>query len=153
VDRWCRWKTQKNQGIFLPETRLYMMLIPFMITFGGCLLFGYAVQNAMSWVALFAGYLMQSVALTAVPTITMAYVSDCTLAVNSDTLLLVNGLKNVVAFGFLYGVVPWSEHGYLETFGTLAGVFVAILGLGGVVLVVFGARLRHASAQWRLVLE
>lgn len=37
----------------------------------------------------------------------MAYVSDCALPVNADALLLVNGLKNIVAFGFLYAVVPW----------------------------------------------
>jgi hypothetical protein len=35
---------------------------------------------------------------TAVPTITMAYVSYCTFAVNFDTLLLAKSLKNVVAF-------------------------------------------------------
>jgi hypothetical protein len=29
------------------------------------------------------------------PTVTMAYVSDCALPVNSDALLLVNGLKNI----------------------------------------------------------
>jgi hypothetical protein len=34
---------------------------------------------------------MVAVALTAVPTITMAYVSDCLLPVNSDALMLVNG--------------------------------------------------------------
>jgi hypothetical protein len=88
------------------------------------------------------------------PTITMAYVSDCTLPVNSDTLLLVNGLKNIVAFGFLYGVVPWvSEVGYVDCFGTMAGIFVAVVGIGAVVLIVYGARARHAAAQWKLILE
>jgi hypothetical protein len=48
----------------------------------------------------------------------MAYVSDCALPVNSDALLLVNGLKNIVAFGFLYGVIPWVEEvGYVDCFG------------------------------------
>jgi hypothetical protein len=84
----------------------------------------------------------------------MAYVSDCALSVNSDTLLLVNGLKNIVAFGFLYGVVPWVEQvGYVNAFGTMVGIFVAFVGLGAVFLIVYGARLRHASAQWRLILE
>jgi hypothetical protein len=84
----------------------------------------------------------------------MAYVSDCALPVNSDALLLVNGLKNIVAFGFLYGVVPWvSEAGYVNAFGTMAGIFVAIVGIGAVLLIVWGAKVRHASAQWRLILE
>jgi hypothetical protein len=84
----------------------------------------------------------------------MAYVSDCALPVNSDALLLVNGLKNIVAFGFLYGVVPWVEQvGYVNAFGTMAGIFVAIVGFGAVSLIVYGAKVRHTSARWKLILE
>jgi hypothetical protein len=125
-----------------------------MITTAGCLVFGYGVQNAMSWVSLFFGYGMISVALTAIPTITMAYVSDCALPVNSDVLLRVYGLKNIVAFGFLYGVVPWIEEaGYVQAFGTMAGVFAGIVGTGAVILVIHGTNVRHASAQWKVILE
>ena len=84
----------------------------------------------------------------------MAYVSDCAIPVNSDALLLVNGLKNIVAFGFLYGVVPWVEEvGYVNVFGTMTGIFVAIVGLGAITLIVCGAKVRHASAQWNIILE
>lgn len=101
----------------------------------------------------------------------MAYVSDCALPVNSDALLLVNGLKNIgecaytsylqaytndwlVAFGFLYGIIPWvSKVGYVDCFGTMGGIFVAIVGGGGVLLIMYGARVRHASAQWKIILE
>jgi hypothetical protein len=101
----------------------------------------------------------------------MAYVSDCALPVNSDALLLVNGLKNIgecayqptcetcaddwlVAFGFLYGIIPWvSEAGYVDCFGTMAGIFVAIVGVGAVLLIMYGARVRHASAQWKIILK
>jgi hypothetical protein len=99
----------------------------------------------------------------------MAYVSDCALPINSDALLLVNGLKNIVAFGkstanahrtllnpvgFLYGVVPWVDKvGYVDSFGTMAGIFVAIVGIGAVLLIIYGARVRHAGAQWKLILE
>jgi hypothetical protein len=67
--------------------------------------------------------------------------------------MLVNGLKNIVAFGFLHSVVPWvSRAGYVNTFGTMAGIYVAILGLGAVLLIVCGAKVRHVSAQWKLIL-
>ncbi|KAF1951685.1 MFS general substrate transporter [Byssothecium circinans] len=154
VDIWCARRTKKNNGIYEPESRLYMLVLPFFITAGGCVLFGYGVQNTLSWVALFFGYGMISVGLTATPTITMSYVSDCALPINSDTLLLVNGLKNVVAFGFLYGVVPWVEKvGYVDCFRTMAGIFVGVVGIGAVLLILGGVRVRHATAKWKIILE
>ncbi|KAH7126815.1 major facilitator superfamily domain-containing protein [Dendryphion nanum] len=154
VDTFCSWRTRKNMGTYEPETRIYMLVIPFFLTSAGCVLFGYGVERTLSWVALFFGYGLISVALTATPTTTMAYVSDCALPVNSDALLLVNaGLKNIVAFGFLYGIVPWVQKvGYIQCFGTQAGIFVVIVGIGAVLLIFLGARIRHMTAQWRLIL-
>lgn len=95
---------------------------------------------------------MVAMGLTAVPVATMTYVSDCYLPVNADALLLVNGLKNIVAFGFLYGVVPWvTETGYVNAFGTQAGIYVIILLLA-IPLAIFGQRIRHATAKWKIIL-
>lgn len=95
---------------------------------------------------------MVAVGLTAVPTAALTYVSDSYLPVNADALLLVNGLKNIVAFGFLYGVLPWvAEAGYVEAFGTQAGIYVLIL-LSAIPLIFFGQRLRHVTARWRIIL-
>jgi hypothetical protein len=43
-----------------------MLAIPFLLTSAGCVLFGYGVQDTLSWVSLFFGYGLSSVALTAV---------------------------------------------------------------------------------------
>lgn len=82
----------------------------------------------------------------------MTYVSDCYFPIAPDALLLVNGLKNIVAFGFLYGVVPWvMEVGYEAAFWTQAAIFLFIMALA-VPLTIFGERIRHTSAQWRIIL-
>lgn len=95
---------------------------------------------------------MVSVGLTFVPIATMTYVSDCYLPVNADALELVNGLKNIVAFGFLYGVLPWvTEAGYINAFGTQAGIYVLIMLLA-IPVIIFGRQIRHATAQWRVIL-
>lgn len=101
----------------------------------------------------FFGYGMVSVALTAVPTITMAYVSDCLLPVNADALMLVNGTKNIVTFGFLFGIIPWVEEvGYIRCFGAQSGIFVAVILLGMAVLIPLGSVIRHRQAQWRIII-
>lgn len=153
VDRFCDWRLRRHGGVFEPESRLYLLVLPALITGGGCLLFGFGVQQTLHWTSLFFGYGMVSFALTAVPTITMAYVSDCLLPVNADALMLVNGTKNVVAFGFLYGIVPWvTEAGYAACFGAQAGIFVAIIAVGALLLLRYGAAVRHRQAQWRIIL-
>lgn len=91
VDKFCDWRARRNRGVFEPESRLYLCALPLLITGAGCVLFGYGVERTLHWTSLFFGYGMVSFALTAVPTITMAYVSDCLLPVNSDALMLVNG--------------------------------------------------------------
>lgn len=65
VDRYCAWRAVKNNGIFQPETRLVLLMVPTLLVPAGCLLFGYGVENTMSWVALFFGYGLVSVGLTA----------------------------------------------------------------------------------------
>ncbi|KAK4144428.1 protein HOL1 [Dichotomopilus funicola] len=153
VDVFCDWRARRNNGVFEPENRLHLCIVPLLITAAGCVTFGYGVEKALHWTSLFFGYGMISVALTAIPTITMAYVSDCVLPVNSDALMLVNGYKNIAAFAFLYGIVPWVEEvGYVNCFGTQAGIFVAVIGLGMVVLIPLGEKIRHAQAGWRIIL-
>ncbi|KAK4555268.1 hypothetical protein LTR86_007564 [Recurvomyces mirabilis] len=152
VDRYSDWRSKKHNGVFQPETRLHLLWIPGIIVPAGCLVFGYGVQDTLNWTSLFFGYGMVAIGLTSVPVATMTYVSDCYLPVNADALLLVNGLKNIVAFGFLQGVVPWvTTAGYVSTFGTQAGVYVVILLLA-VPLVLFGQQIRHRVARWKLIL-
>jgi len=43
-----------------------MIIIPFLLTSVGCVVFGYGVQDSLSWVSLFFGYGLIAVALTAV---------------------------------------------------------------------------------------
>lgn len=62
------------------------------------------------------------------------------------------GYKNIVTFGFLYVIIPWvNEAGYVVSFGIQAGVFAGVIGLGMLILIPFGAAIRHAQARWRVI--
>jgi hypothetical protein len=62
-----------------------------------------------------------------------------------------NHPQNIVAFGFLHGVDGWVQTGYVSSFGTMAGIFVAIMALA-IPLVLYGERIRHTTALWRVIL-
>lgn len=152
VDYWCDFRARRNDGFFVPETRLTLLIVPLLLAPAGSLLFGYGIAETLSWPTPFIGYGMVSIGLTAAPTITMAYVSDVMLPVAPDALLLVNGLKNIVAFGFLYGCVPWAmSSGYVDVFGAMAGIYVGIVGALGLPLWIWGDKIRHVAAGWRVI--
>lgn len=71
-------------------------------------MFGFGAQQQLHWAVMFVGYGFISVGLTGVASIGMTYVLDSYYPIAAEALLLVNGLKNVVAFGFLHGIVPWT---------------------------------------------
>jgi hypothetical protein len=52
VDRYSDWRSKKNNGVFQPETRLHLMIIPTLIVPAGCLAFGYGVAEKLNWTAL-----------------------------------------------------------------------------------------------------
>ena len=62
-----------------------------------------------------------------------------------------NNMQNIVAFGFLHGVDGWVQTGYVSSFGTMAGIFVAIMALA-IPLIWYGERIRHITALWRVIL-
>jgi hypothetical protein len=98
-----------------------MIIVPVAITVTGIILFGFAVQNQMHWAVIFTAYGMTSVALTASPGIAMTYVSDNYFPVAAECLEMINGIKNVVAFGFIEATVPWvQEQGFVKVSEALA---------------------------------
>lgn len=106
---------RKHNGVFHPESRLVLLVIPGVLVPAGLLMFGFGAQRTLHWSVMFVGNGLVSVGLSAVANIGMLFVVDSYYPVAAEALLLVNGLKNVFAFGFLYGLVPWAtQDGYIE---------------------------------------
>lgn len=70
---------------------------------------GFGCEQKLHWAVIYVGFGFISVGLTGTANIGMTYVMDSCFAIAPECLLVVNGLKNVVAFGFAYGAIPWSE--------------------------------------------
>lgn len=94
----------------MPESRLAIIFFPSAIVFAGILLFGFAVGDQMHWAVIFVAYGLVSVGLTSSASIALTYVCDSYFPVAAECLEMINGLKNVVAFGFIHAAVPWAEN-------------------------------------------
>lgn len=147
-----------------------LLFIPGLLVPTGLLMFGFGASLHLHWIVLFVANGFIAVGVASVATIGLIYVSDSCFPVAPEALLLVNGLKNVVAFGYTHGITPWivssgfervrfnrftsisvnvSDH-VKQSFGALAGIFIAVM-LSAVFLSFFGEKLRRISARWKLI--
>lgn len=109
TDTWAERQARRNNGIFEPEYRLTLLIFPTIAASTGLLMIGFACEQKLHWAIVYVGFGLVNVALTGTANIGMTYVMDSYFAIAPECLLLVNGLKNIVAFGFAYGAIPWSE--------------------------------------------
>lgn len=77
-------------------------------------MFGSGAERKLPWIVLYVGYSFINVVCGAAG-IGMTYVIDSYFGVAAEALLLVNGVKNVMGFGFTYGFVPWTVSAGYET--------------------------------------
>jgi hypothetical protein len=79
-------------------------------------------------------------------------VVDCYYPASAELIFLIIGLKNVFAFGFSYGVIPWiSEWGLRRVIGTMAGIMFFLV-LWGLPLFIWGKQLRVMSSKWKVIM-
>jgi hypothetical protein len=107
TDVFVKWQAKRNGGIFSPESRLVMLIVPALFVPVGLLMFGFGAERHLHWIVLYIGYFLLNVC-NATAAICMAYVIDCYVEISAEALLLINGAKNAVAFGFTYGFLPWT---------------------------------------------
>ncbi|KAJ9612972.1 hypothetical protein H2200_002913 [Cladophialophora chaetospira] len=177
---WCTdWVADKwsvrNGGIFDPEVRLSMVTVPLILTTIGTALFGVGLADTWSWPGLFISFGLISVALTSISSICMTYVLDAYFPAAPEALLLVNALKNIITFGFLYAIFPWiTAVGYkavslesnvlqiervtnhtsvfLQALGSMAAIYFVVIAFA-YVLMFYGKRIRHhTSTKWRIII-
>ncbi|KAJ9606384.1 hypothetical protein H2200_009345 [Cladophialophora chaetospira] len=152
TDIYARRCARRNGGKFVPESRLVLLIIPSILGPCGLLMFGFGAQRSLHWAVLYIGYGLISI-VPAAASIAMTYVMDSYFEVAAEGLLVVNGIKNVVAYGFTYGFIPWTASvGYETVFGTMAGIWIFTLLLA-VPLYVWGAGIRrYTTLNMRVIL-
>jgi hypothetical protein len=130
--------------------RLGVMLPVMLLAPAGLILYGFAAQRDLHWVAYFAGVAMNSFASYFYFTFTLAYAIDSYPANISEMLIAMNLGKQAISFGMGLDLLEWVlRHGYATM---IAGVFCAVVLVNNLALVVFmlwGKRIRRfMAATW-----
>ncbi|KAL2844129.1 major facilitator superfamily domain-containing protein [Aspergillus pseudoustus] len=100
-----------------PEQRLISLLPGMAIGPAGCILLAFACGHKLHWSAIAVGFGMVSFGTVYTPNIAITYIVHLHQGQAASALVLINILKNLVAFVFLYVAVDWvNAEGYVQVF-------------------------------------
>jgi hypothetical protein len=130
------------------EMRLGVMLPVMLLAPAGLIVYGFAAERNLHWVAYFAGVAMTNFASYFYFTFTLAYAIDSYTANVSEMLIAMNLGKQAISFGMGLDLLNWVlERGYAVM---IAGVFCVVVLVNNLALVVFmvwGKRIRRFMAS------
>lgn len=136
---------KSSSEVHIPEHRLPALIMPFIVSPPGLLLFAYTLAHEKSAYAAAAGYAMQVSALVFVPSVVLSVVVDGWPGTGSEALVLINVGKNAIAFGITLSAPQWiARKGLVNMFWELAATEWAILALS-VPLYFLGTRARNKT--------
>ncbi|KAJ4136596.1 hypothetical protein NW768_004213 [Fusarium equiseti] len=110
-----------------PRSRLPMVLLGALISPTGCLVLGHALRRADSWIQVCVGWSLLAFGLTGSANILLTYSVNSMPSRAGDIGVLVNVMKNCLAFGVSYASDPWMQAmGVFKQFAIMS----ALLWLG-----------------------
>lgn len=144
---------RRNNGIFEPEYRLWMAVVPLILHPAGCILFGVGANHAVHWVGIAFALAMIVGTFPIGAAIAISYIIDTHKEAAGDALVTMILVRNTMGFGFSYAITPWVvDQGVQDTYIALGFISFAfwIMPLSFIYL---GKKLRKASAAsyWSLV--
>ncbi|KAF4998936.1 hypothetical protein FDECE_11650 [Fusarium decemcellulare] len=106
-----------------PRSRLPMMVFGGLVSPAGCLVLGHALKHPASWIPVCVGWCLLSFGLTGSANVLLAYSVNSIPSRAGDIGVLVNVMKNCLAFGVSYASISWMQAmGPFKQFGIMAAL-------------------------------
>ena len=154
ADSSAKWAARKNNRIYEPEFRLYLISFGLFVGVPGLALFGWYANTAtadrqISWVVISFLYGMIIFTTVTQQSTSFAYLLDAHQNVSIETAVFVVMVRNFFSFAAGKFLPLWLNHsGTANTFYAIAGI-QAVLVLTTVPLYVFGKIIRSELQRWQ----
>ncbi|GME87388.1 hypothetical protein B5S28_g1574 [[Candida] boidinii] len=109
-DKFVAWMARRNNGILEPEFRLWFILLPAVINSSGLLMYGLGLNNGIHWI-LPGGFGMAFIGfgIGSAGALTLTYALDCYPKMQSEGLVFMLFLRNMIGMGFTFAIQPWLD--------------------------------------------
>jgi hypothetical protein len=147
----ANWFTVRNGGIREPEFRLPAIGISLITAPLGLLLYGYGLQNRLSFMVPVVGLGLLSFSGGQAINISLVYTLDAYSPVAGEVTIAQLAFKSIIGFGLSATTNTWiATSGLAPALSEMAAITAFVLLLA-IPMFFYGARLRKASLGWRVV--
>ncbi|RSL58631.1 hypothetical protein CEP54_007676 [Fusarium duplospermum] len=137
---------KRRGGIYEPETRLWLFLVPGMSMVIGCLMYGLTIAKGMPWIINAVGAAFIGFAIGGCGDIALTYVQDSYQLILGPALTAVVFVRNIIATGLVFAVSPWMAGMGVYDMFVLLGCIAAAIALTCVPLMIWGRKFRAQLA-------
>ncbi|XPS72338.1 hypothetical protein M3J09_004503 [Ascochyta lentis] len=142
-DRAILWLARKNNGVYEPEMRLWLLLAFAPFFPAGLLMFGYALGLGLHWPIVAVGIGMFSFAMPPMCSVALTYLTDAYTDIIADAVVGVTFTRNVISTIFVFALTPWVTRVGLQNV-MLTFALITVLALASTSMFIkFGK-------QWRI---
>ncbi|KAL6246098.1 hypothetical protein RBB50_007251 [Rhinocladiella similis] len=137
---------KRRGGIYEPETRLWLFLIPGFCMPLGLFLYGLTIAKGMPWGinAVGAGFI--GAAIGGCGDMALTYCQDCYQYILGDALTGVVFVRNVISTGLVFAITPWMNGMGVYNMFVLLGCLSIAVALTSVPFVIWGRTWRVRMA-------
>ena len=152
LDRVSTWAAWRNNGVFEPEFRLFLVIPMYVVGVLGFFLFGwYASQPSPQWVPasailglVYFGYQLAS-------SVSYAYILDCHRNYAAEMTVALTLLRSALSYGSTKFLPIWLEHsGTRATYFAIGGIEIGVFFLTALAYV-YGKILRELVHRYNLI--
>ncbi|KAL2072200.1 hypothetical protein VTL71DRAFT_11543 [Oculimacula yallundae] len=141
------WMSKRNKGIYEPEYRLYLCLLPAVAGPAGLLLYGISATKGLPWIIPFFGIGLFAFALASISNLSSVYLYDSYLNILGGALVAVTVVRNGLATVVLFSFNPWvGAMGYRNTF-ILCSMLALAATMTVIPMIIWGKHFRMKLAD------
>ncbi|KAM0345682.1 hypothetical protein ACHAPU_006337 [Fusarium lateritium] len=138
---------KRNKGIFEPEMRLYILLLPALLMGAGLILFGVSADKGWHWVYPSIGGALFGFGTASVIDISCTIVIDIHQSLTAEAFIAVTFIRNIPSIGVPFGIVGWIESVGVTKLYVISGCVATLVCLLFIPCIVWGRRMRQSTWQ------
>ncbi|KAJ4124706.1 hypothetical protein NW765_014233 [Fusarium oxysporum] len=138
---------KRNKGIFEPEMRLYILLLPALLMGGGLVLFGISADKGWHWIYPSIGGAMFGFGMASMIDISCTIVIDIYQTLTAEAFISVTFIRNIPSIGVPFGVVGWISSIGISKLFIISGCVATLVCLLFIPCAIWGRRVRENTWQ------